>query len=125
MSILIYIGLGTAALNCFLLLRFGWPHVYERWLRYQARRRMAILKLSPKILKTKLRDCQILINHLEDEILKEQAKRARVENERNDLRAEVRTLIGRNNRLANEVRCDDIGSETEVYKPHVFNRFRG
>lgn len=115
LTLVVFINVGTA-------MYFGLPKAYARWLRYQSNRRIATLRLSPTVLKNKLKDRDRLIAHLEGELLEAGEMIAQLEDEVKEQRKEIKRLSGRNDFMAREIICDE-GSDTQVFRGKWSARF--
>lgn len=112
----------VVALNVGTAMYFGLPIAYARWLRYQSKCRIATLRLSPTVLKNKLKDRDRLITHLEGELLEAGEMIAQLQDEVKEQRKEIKRLNGRNDFMAREISCDE-GSDTQVFRGKWSARF--
>lgn len=115
LTLVVFLNVGTA-------MYFGLPKAYDRWLRYQSNRRIATLRLSPTVLKNKLKDRERLIAHLEGELLEAGEMIAQLEDERKEQRLEIKRLNGRNDFMARELISDE-SSDTRFWHRKRSARF--
>lgn len=113
---------GLLAVTGFFVAASLYSQVRKQWAWYQERKRRALLRGSPHVLKNQIRELKRVVGHLEDETLKQRTLIDKLKDDKTNLAWEVRALNKRNQFMANEVRYDPV-AETQVMRPVRAHRF--